>query len=143
MKLDGTSQQEHVEGEQLDGTSQQEHVKGEKLDGTSQQDHIDGEGYHMENHTTVYTEHEVEIDGVQLKERKETTTNNNSITNETKHDETPEDSRKEGRILPPDQEDFWPEITESLVKVSKKKHRHPTQKKQGIGKNMFEMIIIF
>ena len=58
----------------LDGTSQQEHVKGEKLDGTSQQDHIDGERYHMENHTTVYTEHEVEIDGVQLKERKETTT---------------------------------------------------------------------
>ena len=58
----------------LDGTSQQEHVEGEKLDGTSQQDHIDGEGYHIENHTTIYTEHEVEIDGVQLKERKETTT---------------------------------------------------------------------
>ena len=58
----------------LDGTSQQEHVEGEKLDGTSQQDQIDGEGYHMENHTTIYTEHEVEIDGVQLKERKETTT---------------------------------------------------------------------
>ena len=58
----------------LDGTSQQEHVEGEQLDGTSQQDHIDGEGYHIENHTTIYTEHEVEIDGVQLKERKETTT---------------------------------------------------------------------
>ena len=58
----------------LDGTSHQEHVEGEKLDGTSQQDHIDGEGYHIENHTTIYTEHEVEIDGVQLKERKETTT---------------------------------------------------------------------
>ena len=58
----------------LDGTSQQEHVEGEKLDGTSQQDHVDGEGYHIENHTTIYTEHEVEIDGVQLKERKETTT---------------------------------------------------------------------
>ena len=58
----------------LDGTSQQEHIEGEKLDGTSQQDHIDGEGYHIENHTTIYTEHEVEIDGVQLKERKETTT---------------------------------------------------------------------
>ena len=53
--------------------SQQEH-EGEKLDGTSQQDHVDGEGYHIENHTTIYTEHEVEIDGVQLKERKETTT---------------------------------------------------------------------
>ena len=58
----------------LNGTSQQEHVEGEQLDGTSQQDHIDGEGYHIENHTTIYTEHEVEIDGVQLKERKETTT---------------------------------------------------------------------
>ena len=58
----------------LDGTSQQEHVEGEQLDGTSQQDHVDGEGYHIENHTTIYTEHEVEIDGVQLKERKETTT---------------------------------------------------------------------
>ena len=58
----------------LDGTSHQEHVEGEKLDGTSQQDHVDGEGYHIENHTTIYTEHEVEIDGVQLKERKETTT---------------------------------------------------------------------
>ena len=58
----------------LDGTSHQEHIEGEKLDSTSQQDHIDGEGYHIENHTTIYTEHEVEIDGVQLKERKETTT---------------------------------------------------------------------
>ena len=58
----------------LDGTSQQEHVEGEKLDSTSQQDHIDGEGYHMENHTTIYSEHEMEIDGVHLKERKETTT---------------------------------------------------------------------
>ena len=58
----------------FDGTSQQEHIEGEKLDDTSQQDHVDGEGYHIENHTTIYTEHEVEIDGVQLKERKETTT---------------------------------------------------------------------
>ena len=58
----------------LDGKSQQEHIEGEKLDGTSQQDQVDGEGYHIENHTTIYTEHEVEIDGVQLKERKETTT---------------------------------------------------------------------
>ena len=58
----------------LDGTSQQDHVEGDKLDGTSQQNHVDGEGYHRENHTTIYTEHEVEIDGVQLKERKETTT---------------------------------------------------------------------
>ena len=59
----------------LDGTYQQDHMEGEKLVGTSQQDHIaEGEGYHMENHTTIYTEHEVEIDGVQLKERKETMT---------------------------------------------------------------------
>ena len=59
----------------LDGTSQKDHSEGEKLVGTSRQDHIaEGEGYHMEKHTTIYTEHEMEIDGVQLKERKETTT---------------------------------------------------------------------
>ena len=41
---------------------------------TSQQDHVEGYDNHMENHTTIYSEHEMEIDGVQLKERKETTT---------------------------------------------------------------------
>ena len=45
-----------------------------KMDATSHQDHIVGEGYHMENHTTIYSQHEMEINGVQLKERKESTT---------------------------------------------------------------------
>ena len=44
------------------------------MDATSHQDHIVGEGYHMENHTTIYSQHEMEINGVQLKERKESTT---------------------------------------------------------------------
>ena len=41
---------------------------------TSEQDHVEGYDNHMENHTTIYSEHEMEIDGVHLKERKETTT---------------------------------------------------------------------
>ena len=41
---------------------------------TSQQNHVEGYDNHMENHTTIYSEHEMEIDGVHLKERKETTT---------------------------------------------------------------------
>ena len=44
------------------------------MDATSHQDQIVGEGYHMENHTTIYSQHEMEINGVQLKERKESTT---------------------------------------------------------------------
>ena len=34
----------------LDGTHQQDHMEGEKLVGTSQEDHIaEGEGYHMDS----------------------------------------------------------------------------------------------